>query len=189
MDPNDDGPLSPQRAPMRRTDKELSDHLGPLRRYLRRQVGRPWDKVYSEIRRGLPDGMHGEHIMSHVRSDVGMHCEEINGVIKVCTRWGHSNEVMEGELYVHPRTGILCVGKHRKRRPASPERVEHIKLEDNHEYRLIDGIWYYQEFVYVMASRLRGGRYTENPERQVVKKRQLNSRELARLGLKNETQE
>lgn len=28
--------------------KELNEHLGPLRRYLERQVGRPWDKVYSE---------------------------------------------------------------------------------------------------------------------------------------------
>ena len=25
--------------------KEFSDVLGPLRRYLRKQVGRPWDKV------------------------------------------------------------------------------------------------------------------------------------------------
>jgi hypothetical protein len=29
--------------------KYLNEHLGPLRRYLDKQVGRPWDKVFSEI--------------------------------------------------------------------------------------------------------------------------------------------
>jgi hypothetical protein len=32
-----------------RAEKNLSDNLAPLRRYLARQVGRPWDKVFSEI--------------------------------------------------------------------------------------------------------------------------------------------
>jgi hypothetical protein len=31
------------------SEKKLSDHLSPLRRYLAKQVGRPWDKIYSEI--------------------------------------------------------------------------------------------------------------------------------------------
>jgi hypothetical protein len=31
------------------SDKSLNDYLSPLRRYLAKQVGRPWDKVYSEI--------------------------------------------------------------------------------------------------------------------------------------------
>ncbi|MGP1667627.1 MAG: hypothetical protein ACTS5I_17350 [Rhodanobacter sp.] len=29
--------------------KQLNENLNPLRRFLRAQVGRPWDKVYSEI--------------------------------------------------------------------------------------------------------------------------------------------
>jgi len=33
--------------------KEFSDLLGPLRRYLRKQVGRPWDKVWSEITQSI----------------------------------------------------------------------------------------------------------------------------------------
>ena len=45
----------PTRAPIARhhqygwNAKEFSDLLGPLRRYLRKQVGRPWNKVWSEI--------------------------------------------------------------------------------------------------------------------------------------------
>ena len=29
--------------------KQLNENLAPLRRYLERQVGRPWDKIYSDI--------------------------------------------------------------------------------------------------------------------------------------------
>jgi hypothetical protein len=28
--------------------KQMNESLGPLRRYLERQVGRPWNKVYAE---------------------------------------------------------------------------------------------------------------------------------------------
>ncbi|MFX8308882.1 hypothetical protein ABTL21_19880, partial [Acinetobacter baumannii] len=33
--------------------KDLNENLGPLRRFLERQVGRPWNDVYSEIARNL----------------------------------------------------------------------------------------------------------------------------------------
>src|SRR6185437_7524740 len=33
--------------------KELNEHLSPLRRWLRSQVGRDWDEVWSEICHGL----------------------------------------------------------------------------------------------------------------------------------------
>ena len=36
---------------VRGDEKELNENLAPLRRYLARQVGRPWSKVYSEIGR------------------------------------------------------------------------------------------------------------------------------------------
>src|ERR1700740_623612 len=36
-----------------RNPKEFSDLLGPLKRYLGRQVNRPWDKVWSEICKNL----------------------------------------------------------------------------------------------------------------------------------------
>src|SRR5579872_2309186 len=43
--------------------KEFSDLLGPLRRYLHAQVGRPWDKVWSEITETLDNrSLTGQHI-------------------------------------------------------------------------------------------------------------------------------
>ena len=41
--------------------------LGPLFRFLQKQVGRPWDAVYSEIARNLPKtSLQNRHIYTHV---------------------------------------------------------------------------------------------------------------------------
>ena len=50
--------LMPSREGIRRPwrggyRKMLNEHLGPLRRFLQSQVGRPWDKVHSEISQHL----------------------------------------------------------------------------------------------------------------------------------------
>lgn len=51
--------------------KEFSDSLGPLRGYLRKQVGRPWDKVWSEIATTLDSrSLTGRHIFDHIRWEV-----------------------------------------------------------------------------------------------------------------------
>ena len=47
--------------------KELNENLTPLRRYLERQVGRPWDKVYSEIAAHLRvDNTVQQHVRDHL---------------------------------------------------------------------------------------------------------------------------
>src|SRR5947208_10890690 len=87
--------------------KELSDLINPLVRYLHKQVGRPWDKVYSEIKAALPKGLHADHIWSHVKSEVQMHCWEEDGKIWYVPRYlGRYAAEVDG-LYVHPRTGLL----------------------------------------------------------------------------------
>ena len=67
----------PTRAPIARRHqygwnaKEFSDLLGPLRRYLRKQVGRPWNNVWSEIVRSLDSrSLSGQHIFDHIRWEV-----------------------------------------------------------------------------------------------------------------------
>lgn len=53
-------------------NKELSDFLAPLRRYLLKQVGRPWDDVWSDICKVLKgNGLQANHIKDHVRNYVG----------------------------------------------------------------------------------------------------------------------
>ena len=49
----------------------LRDHLGPLRRYLKAQVGRPWDKIWSEICADLhPRSTMHQHVRDHVLWEV-----------------------------------------------------------------------------------------------------------------------
>src|SRR5215468_12384362 len=54
--------------------KYFPDFLSPLRRFLRKNVGRPWDKVYSEMRKHLDDRkVTGRHVFEHVDMEVETH--------------------------------------------------------------------------------------------------------------------
>src|ERR1700722_17579253 len=47
--------------------KSFNEHLGPLRRYLQAQVGRPWNKVFAEICAHLSrDSVVQDHVRDHV---------------------------------------------------------------------------------------------------------------------------
>lgn len=90
---DEEGERSPRRGSTSRRrggTRELSDLLGPLRRFLDRSVGRPWDAVYSELRAGLsPKSQIHMHILEHVDQMVG--------------RRGWST----GPFFICPKTGLL----------------------------------------------------------------------------------
>src|SRR6266571_1525597 len=54
-------------------EKSLNENLAPLRRFLESNVGRPWSKVYAEIRKTL-DGRKatGLHILQHLQDFVSI---------------------------------------------------------------------------------------------------------------------
>jgi hypothetical protein len=91
--------------------KWLNEHLGPLRRFLRSNVGRPWNKVYSEIcARIRRDSAVQDHVRDHVFDYVTVNVILVDGV--PCSREGSDYGMPIGrydrrELYVCPRTGIL----------------------------------------------------------------------------------
>jgi hypothetical protein len=90
--------------------KEFSDLIGPLQRYLAKNVGRPWNKIYSEMSESLDKRtVSGQHIWSHVGWEVELHCEirEDGKVYRKGSRRYASDRPVEG-LYVHPVTGLLC---------------------------------------------------------------------------------
>ena len=88
--------------------KEFSDVLGPLRRYLRKQVGRPWDKVWSEITHTLDSrSLTGLHIFDHIRREVEQKAWiGDDGRLYHKRLWG-AIELVSG-LYVHPGSRLLC---------------------------------------------------------------------------------
>jgi hypothetical protein len=93
--------------------KEFSDLLGPLRKYLRKQVNRPWDKVYSELSETLDKrSLTGLHIWDHVRQEVTINCffDEKGDVVSLPKYFSAQPYKVTG-LYVHPKTGLLLFKK------------------------------------------------------------------------------
>jgi hypothetical protein len=75
-DTSQDGLLSPYLIKPRNKSKYLSDHLGPLRRFLRSHVGPPWNDAYSKLCQQLDSNtMAGQHVLSHVWDYVERHVE------------------------------------------------------------------------------------------------------------------
>lgn len=97
--------------------KELNEHLAPLERYLRKQVGRPWDLVYGDICAGLKITSAVQlHVRQHLWDYVERHVT-VNRDRRVFSKGGHwlwrVTELRPGTLYVHPETGLLAKAKHR----------------------------------------------------------------------------
>ena len=127
---NLDVDLLPRCEGMRRAHSQrkcFSDLLGPLRRWLHSQLGRPWNDVYSEACRVIkPDSVIRAHIKTHLLEFVMRDTFVRDGEVWCFTRrgWGWNNEVPIRELsdraypfYVHPATGLLS------RMPRVPKRL------------------------------------------------------------------
>jgi hypothetical protein len=89
--------------------KEFSDLLNPLKRYLRSCVGRPWNKVHSELSQKLDRrSLSGSHIWDHVMSEIETDCYvgEDRLAYSNDRTYGLSEYPIHG-LYVHPKTGLI----------------------------------------------------------------------------------
>ena len=112
------------RASSSRHEKHLNENLAPLKRYLMGQVGRPWDKVYSEICRTIDTrSAIGLHVLQHVDGFIALDTFIQNG--KVYERGWRSVMEVRG-LYVHPVTGIIRLPK---RRPSAGNRASKLGQE------------------------------------------------------------
>jgi hypothetical protein len=93
--------------------KDFTDKLGPLRRWLAAQVGRNWDRVYSEIKRAFPNtNKQNQHfIETHLLHEVECHVtvEKLRKGRRVYVIAPHSSrrEPQFGELYVDPQTHVV----------------------------------------------------------------------------------
>lgn len=93
----------------------LADNLEPLKRWLARQVGRPWAKVYAGLGRiARPDSMHGAHIRGHLLDYVQAKTWlDENGEVVVPGRFGAVPDPkfplrgFRPWYFVHPVTGLL----------------------------------------------------------------------------------
>ena len=89
--------------------KEFSDLINPLGRYLRSCIGRPWNKVHSELSHRLDRrSLSGLHIWGHIRWEIETDCYigEDRLAYSNDRTYGLSEYPVDG-LYVHPKTGLI----------------------------------------------------------------------------------
>src|ERR1700682_3123365 len=85
--------------------KHRNHNFNPLERFLVRNVGRPWSKVYAEVcASAAARSFLGAEVRDYVQSFVATTCWlEGRKVMSVCC--GRPQEVRG--LYVHPSSGLL----------------------------------------------------------------------------------
>src|SRR5207245_497682 len=125
--------------------KWLTDLLGPLERFLRSSLGRPWNDVYSELCAGLDKRKAtGLHIFQHVEHMVERHCHADDDGNIYGNNWRYRKIQ---RFYVHPKTGLLCEApretkRERKRRHLLAMPVTRLELGNNTAYQKHDAVWY-----------------------------------------------
>jgi hypothetical protein len=131
--------------------KCLNEHLAPLRRFLESNVGRPWDKVFSEIcARINRNSAVQDHVRDHVWDFVERHIILIDGI--PCFGEGrpygkplHSYRRWL-QFYVCPKSGLLKRAKPsrtERHRPAADSKP--VPLGACHYCVRLNGAWYMAE--------------------------------------------
>jgi len=177
--------------------KEFGENLAPLKRFVGKQVGKKWDKVYSEIcKHNKKASAVGVHIFQHLYDFIIVKCEKHeDGSIHDCDlsyRW-RTTELSFGEIYVDPEDGIIKKYKRNKRKVREPREPTSYELTPCEKLEKVKGIWYLIEFGYVEEPYVSwryedGERFHFIAHRKVwrqVSKKQLNSKELKQHGLSN----
>jgi hypothetical protein len=151
--------------------KRLSDVLGPLRGFLRSNIGRPWDKVFSELRQELDvRKVTGRHIFEHLEWMVETECS-IGRDRKV---YGYPRGYEVTGFYVHPRTQLLCFAprpsaRERKKARLMQQEVDELQIDDTRSFKRIGEQWFVVTYEVVEV-----GRYERpRPAWDVVQRKQV----------------
>ena len=100
--------------------KYQTDNLQPLVRFLRSNIGKHWDKVYSELCQRLDKKtMLGQHVFQHLFDFVETKVYISEGKIFRISGWGGERELTSFKrpgFYVHPKSGVLMLVKQKKKK-------------------------------------------------------------------------
>jgi hypothetical protein len=165
--------------------KSLNENLAPLRRYLARQVGRPWNKVYSEISANLKaTNAVQQHVRDHIEDYVAIRLSfNKAGEPMSVSRWWRSYD-----FYVDPRNGILKRAKaltdkarkrakeqRRQRLALEQRKISRVNLAPGLDLRQRNGIWFTVNYT-----------VTSDANELIKQKRQLSTKELRQRHLVNQ---
>jgi hypothetical protein len=164
----------PTHEPMKMwTTKGFSDRLRPLYGMLRKNCGRYWDDVWSEIcAQADIRNVAGWHLRSHITWMVSTTIAyDENGKVVGGRRYGYLKE------FHVDKDGILC----ETNRDPAPRYRRDPRLDYKGAGK-VNGCWFKGEWRKKLFS------LTSQPEYVFVAEKQLNRKELKRLGLKNDNQ-
>jgi len=162
--------------------KWLNENLTPLRRFLEKQVGRPWNKVHAELLQGIDQrNTVQQHILTHIENFVHLAVRaeprvdghgRVRGYRFFGNDWrGRPLPVEESRrpLFVDPRTGLLRVTgadayraeQHRRREADAQAANRETRRVVNHgiELRKHEGVWYEVKLAPTPGPRIAGWQY------------------------------
>jgi hypothetical protein len=128
-----------------RNGKYFSDLLSPLRGAIRKNIGRPWNAVFSEFCAVLDRrGISGYHIWTHLMWEVATNTF-LGEDGEVYVRMGFSGrpDKVSG-FYVHPQSGLLLyrdLGSRRRLRIKASAEIP-VPGSEPQVYREIEGLWF-----------------------------------------------
>jgi hypothetical protein len=156
----------------------LNENLNPLRRYLLAQIGRPWNKVFSEIcaeidRRNTVQQHIHQHIRDFIAIDVVVH--EGRRVYIAPGAGLQSESGLRQELYVDPRTGLIRRNKEYRSYHRSVERrrqreqleiaARRRRVDERTLLLLLDEVWFRVEVEVLPKERRAGGIVNGKPHK------------------------
>jgi hypothetical protein len=170
--PNEYGGFKSSARNRHSESKNFTDALGALRGNIRKNVGRPWDKVYSEFCRLLDRrSLSGYHIWQHLMWEVQLNTYIRDGVVYERSRWS-SDRPVDG-YYVHPVTGILRYKDpgswKRKIRRKPKEVILPVPGAPGWDYKEMDGLWFRVRTIEVVVC----GYKTIKTERKSANKKEI----------------
>jgi len=130
--------------------KHFGEYFAPLVGFLRKNVGRPWDAVFSELSTSLSGGgTVVDHVKTHVLRDfVILNPQWHNGV--ACYPPGRGLNFRDDPLPISTRNndgfyvdqrGILRRAKAARRKSRKPSPIG-ITIDEHSAYYKIDAVWY-----------------------------------------------
>lgn len=110
-----------------------------LKRFLQKNIGRPWDKVYSEMHRAIDSkSAMGQEFFDHLQYHVEIHChlgEDGRTLYENRQhRYSRGQSPVTG-FYVHPKTKLLSYTKG----PKPDEKLRRIRMVNNIQALTVDG--------------------------------------------------
>lgn len=121
-------------------EKWLNEHLGPMRRFLRSNIGRPWNCVHRDLCEHVSfDNAVQGHVLAHIYEFVHLHVE-VHDAATVYSKhgWRRHQKLAVNSMYVCPRTGILKVVR-ANRNQASLSRLI---VDDFTQYHRRENVWW-----------------------------------------------